>query len=87
MKSALTQSLPIVFVVDDDAAMRESLDSLIRSVGLRVEGFSSAREFLRKKAPESPAEVPVGPSLAWRQGSHGHPPRGRGIWYDRRRHS
>src|SRR5712671_3638993 len=55
MKPALTQSLPIVFVVDDDAAMRESLDSLIRSVGLRVEGFSSAREFLRKKAPESPA--------------------------------
>src|SRR5258706_10375198 len=55
MKPALTESLPIVFVVDDDAAMRESLDSLIRSVGLRVEGFSSAREFLRKKAPESPA--------------------------------
>jgi FixJ family two-component response regulator len=42
-------------VVDDDAAMRESLDSLIRSVGLRVESFSSAHEFLRQKAPEAPA--------------------------------
>ena len=46
---------PTVFVVDDDAAMREALSSLIRSVGLRVEVFSSAREFLRKTASEGPA--------------------------------
>jgi len=45
----------VVFVVDDDAAVRESLDSLIRSVGLRVESFSSAQEFLRRKTPETPA--------------------------------
>jgi FixJ family two-component response regulator len=44
-----------VFVVDDDASMREALSSLIRSVGLRVEVFSSAREFLRKKASDGPA--------------------------------
>ena len=55
MKSPTEQSPPVVFVVDDDAAVRESLDSLIRSVGLRVESFSSAREFLRQKAPEAPA--------------------------------
>jgi FixJ family two-component response regulator len=42
---------PIVFVVDDDASMREALSRLIRSVGLRVEVFSSAREFLRKWKP------------------------------------
>jgi FixJ family two-component response regulator len=41
--------------VDDDAAMRESLDSLIRSVALRVESFSSAQEFLQRKTPEGPA--------------------------------
>jgi FixJ family two-component response regulator len=41
--------------VDDDSAVRESLDSLIRSVGLRVESFSSAHEFLRQKAPDVPA--------------------------------
>jgi RNA polymerase sigma factor (sigma-70 family) len=37
---------PTVFVVDDDAAMRSSLRWLVESVGLRVEEFSSAREFL-----------------------------------------
>jgi FixJ family two-component response regulator len=46
---------PTVFVVDDDASIREALSSLIRSVGLRVEVFSSAREFLRKKAADGPA--------------------------------
>jgi len=50
-----SQSPPTVFVVDDDSAVRESLDSLLRSVGLRVESFSSASEFLRQKAPEGPA--------------------------------
>jgi len=44
-----------VFVVDDDASVREALSSLIRSVGLRVEVFSSAREFLRKQANDGPA--------------------------------
>jgi FixJ family two-component response regulator len=53
--SSPPQSAPTVFVVDDDAAMRESLDSLIRSVGLRVESFSSAQEFLQRKTPEGPA--------------------------------
>lgn len=34
----------IVFVIDDDLATRETLDSLFRSIGLRVELFGSARE-------------------------------------------
>jgi FixJ family two-component response regulator len=42
----------LVFVVDDDAPMRESLKNLIRSVGLRVEAFASAQEFLRNPRPE-----------------------------------
>lgn len=46
---------PMVFVVDDDVSVREALDSLIRSVGLRVETFSCAGEFLRHKPPETPA--------------------------------
>ena len=44
----------IVFVVDDDAAMRRSLENLIRSVGLRVAAFASAQEFLRSDRPEVP---------------------------------
>jgi FixJ family two-component response regulator len=44
----------LVFVVDDDAAMRRSLEDLISSVGLEVEGFPSAQEFLRRKRPDVP---------------------------------
>jgi FixJ family two-component response regulator len=44
----------LVFVVDDDAPLRESLTDLIHSVGLRVEAFASAREFLRSKRPDVP---------------------------------
>jgi FixJ family two-component response regulator len=44
----------MVFVVDDDAPMRESLQNLLRSVGLRVEAFASAQEFLRRPRPEGP---------------------------------
>src|SRR6478752_5610208 len=45
----------MVFVVDDDAPMRESLKNLIRSVGLRVELFASAQDFLRSKRPDVPS--------------------------------
>ena len=44
----------MVFVVDDDASIRKALDSLIRSVGLKVQLFGSAQEFLQAK----PADVP-----------------------------
>lgn len=46
---------PIVFVVDDDRMIRDGLQSLIRSVGLRVETFASAQDFLQAKHPEAPA--------------------------------
>ena len=42
---------PVVFVVDDDASMREALSNLFRSVGLRVEVFGSAHEFLQSTLP------------------------------------
>ena len=44
----------VVFVVDDDASLRESLKNLVRSVGLRVEAFPSAPEFLQSKRPDVP---------------------------------
>jgi FixJ family two-component response regulator len=43
----------VVYVIDDDAAMREALRSLFASVGLRVETFGSAPEFLGKKLPDA----------------------------------
>jgi len=42
----------IVFVIDDDVAMRTTLSSLFRSVGLRVELFGSAHEFAQIKMPD-----------------------------------
>ena len=45
----------MVFVVDDDASVRESLDSLIRSAGLRVKTFASGLEFLQQPRPEVPS--------------------------------
>jgi FixJ family two-component response regulator len=50
----MTEADAVVFVVDDDAPLRESLKNLIRSVGLRVEAFASAQEFLRSKRPDVP---------------------------------
>ena len=46
---------PIVFVIDDDRMIRDGLQSLIRSVGLRVETFASAQDFLGATRPDTPA--------------------------------
>ena len=45
----------IVFVVDDDASVRQALSNLFRSVGLQVETFGSAHEFLQSKLPNAPS--------------------------------
>jgi FixJ family two-component response regulator len=50
----MTEADPIVFVVDDDPSIRDALTSLLRSVGLRVETFGSAREFLTRQPPDAP---------------------------------
>jgi RNA polymerase sigma factor (sigma-70 family) len=50
----MTEADAMVFVVDDEASMRESLQDLLRSVGLRVEAFASAQEFLRSTRPDVP---------------------------------
>jgi FixJ family two-component response regulator len=43
----------IVYVIDDDASMREGLKSLFESVGLRVETFGSAPDFFGRKLPDA----------------------------------
>ena len=47
----------VVFVVDDDSSVREAIKSLIKSVGLRVETFETAQQFLGSKRPEVPGCV------------------------------
>jgi FixJ family two-component response regulator len=46
---------PIVFVIDDDASVRSALSSLIRSVGLGVQVFASASEFLATERTNGPS--------------------------------
>jgi len=46
---------PLVFVVDDDSSVRESLKNLIRSAGLDAQAFSSAQEFLASQRPKTPS--------------------------------
>ncbi len=51
----MTEPTPIVFVVDDDPSVRRAIKRLIGSVGLQVELFGSAQEFLQAKRPDVPA--------------------------------
>jgi len=49
MQKTETRAGPVVFVIDDDASVRDAISSLIRSVGLRAEVFASVSEFLAHK--------------------------------------
>jgi FixJ family two-component response regulator len=51
----MNASNPAVFVIDDDASVRDSLGALIRSIGLNVQLFASAQEFLRATRPDAPS--------------------------------
>jgi FixJ family two-component response regulator len=46
---------PVVFVIDDNLAVRKAISGLIRSIGLRPESFASAQEFLRAARADVPA--------------------------------
>src|ERR1700686_2718961 len=49
----MTETADIVFVVDDDPSVRRALKRLVESVGLQVELFGSAQEFMRSKRPDA----------------------------------
>ncbi len=48
LESPATRATPLVFVVDDDISVRESLETMIRFAGFRAETFASAQEFLAR---------------------------------------
>jgi FixJ family two-component response regulator len=52
---AISRDLPVVFVVDDDVSVRESLELLILSAGWRPETFASAEEFLERSRFDGPS--------------------------------
>ncbi|MDG2524274.1 response regulator transcription factor [Stenotrophomonas sp. HITSZ_GD] len=49
-----TSSVPLVVIVDDEAAVREALDSLFRSIGLQARTFASPAELLAQALPDVP---------------------------------
>ena len=53
-ESQMTETRPIVFVVDDEPAICLSLQRLLKSVGLEAQTFASAQEFLGTKRPDGP---------------------------------
>jgi FixJ family two-component response regulator len=61
---------PVVFVIDDDASVRAALSSLVRSVGLRVEVFASASEFLATKRTDGPSCLILDVRLPGMSGLH-----------------
>jgi len=50
----ITDDPPVVFIVDDDASVRQSIQDLLSSVALRSEAFATTQEFLNSKRPECP---------------------------------
>jgi FixJ family two-component response regulator len=52
MKSA---AVPTVFIIDDDRGMRQSMQDLVESVGLRAESFATGEEFLGRKRTNDPS--------------------------------
>jgi FixJ family two-component response regulator len=54
---------PTVFVVDDDAAVRASIQGLLKSARLRCASFGTAEEFLRNKPPDGPSCLVLDVSL------------------------
>jgi FixJ family two-component response regulator len=51
----MSRTTPIVFVIDDDISVRESLEALLRYEGLQVETFASAAEFLNRPRATCPS--------------------------------
>ena len=59
----MPQATPIVFVVDDDVSVRESLEALIRFAGWRPETYASAHEFLARPGADVPSCLVLDVSL------------------------
>jgi FixJ family two-component response regulator len=49
------EALPTVFIVDDDRGLRQAIQDLVESVGLRAESFASGEDFLRAKRMNRPS--------------------------------
>jgi len=64
----VTEPSPAIFVVDDDASVRDAISNLLESVGLRGETFASADDFLSAPRPEAPSCLILDVKLPGRNG-------------------
>ncbi len=48
-------AVPIVFIIDDDRGMRQAVQDLVESVGLRAESFATGQEFLSRRTTSDPS--------------------------------
>ncbi len=62
-RAPVTEPTPIVFVVDDDVSIRESLHALLDTEGMHVEVFASAEEFLARERVRTPSCLVLDVSL------------------------
>src|SRR5580700_9224980 len=61
-------SLPTVFIVDDDRGVRQAVQDLVESVGLRAESFATGLEFLNRKPTSDPSCLVLDvrlPQMSW----------------------
>ena len=58
-----SRSIPTVFVIDDDADVRSSIQGLLKAAGLCSESFGTAEEFLRYEVPDGPSCLVLDVSL------------------------
>jgi FixJ family two-component response regulator len=63
---------PVVYVIDDDPGMRDALGLLFRSVGLHVELFKSAGEFMERNLPSGPSCLVLDVRLPGKSGFEFH---------------
>jgi FixJ family two-component response regulator len=59
----MPEGTPTVFVIDDDAGIRASIQGLLKSAGLRSESFETAEGFLRRNRPDGPSCLVLDVSL------------------------
>jgi FixJ family two-component response regulator len=64
----MPETNPAIFVVDDDASVRDAISNLLESVGLRGETFASADEFMNAPRPEAPSCLILDVKLPGRNG-------------------
>ena len=64
----MAEAQPIVFIIDDDVSVREGISDLLRSVGLGVQAFASAQEFMNSKRPQAPGCIILDVRLPGRSG-------------------